>query len=67
MPQFQLYDLDRDIRETINIIQENPRMVNKLKKLLAKHILEGRSTPGSPQKNDGAEIWDTIKWLEAYM
>jgi len=64
MPRFQLYDLENDIKETTNLIDKYPEVFKELKDLLKKYILEGRSTPGAAQKNDGAAVWETIKWIE---
>ena len=64
MPQYQLYDLDADISEQNNIINESPEIAKELRKTLVQYILQGRSTPGKPQKNNGVEIWETVKWLE---
>jgi arylsulfatase A-like enzyme len=52
---FQLYDLASDPDETINVQAEHPEIVAELKTLLTRYVTEGRSTPGSPQKNDGPE------------
>ena len=30
---------------------ENPAVVERLTKLMAKYVADGRSTPGAPQKN----------------
>jgi hypothetical protein len=67
MPKFQLYDLDNDIREETNIITKYPEIASELKKILVGYIRKGRSTPGAVQKNNGVEIWDTVKWLEEEM
>ncbi|GHV60443.1 arylsulfatase [Spirochaetia bacterium] len=64
MPRFQLYDLETDIGEKINLVEQHPAIAEGLKKILAGHIRRGRSTPGSPQQNRGEAIWDTIRWLE---
>lgn len=63
MPKYQLYDLDSDIGERNNIINEEPEIFRTLKAELRKEVLEGRSTPGKPQKNTGADIWDTVNWI----
>jgi len=53
LPRMQLYNLDADIGETNNVAAENPEKVKSMTELLEKQIKEGRSTPGTPQKNDG--------------
>ncbi|WP_343210116.1 arylsulfatase [Anaerolentibacter hominis] len=65
MPQFQLYNLETDIGEKHNVIAEHPAVAEYLKGILLNDIRRGRSTPGPDQKNDGAEIWDAVKWMES--
>lgn len=64
MPEFQLYDLENDPAEQKNLIGTQPEAEEALKQLLIHYIKNGRSTPGYPQSNDGAPIWETIRWLE---
>ncbi|MDR1305637.1 MAG: arylsulfatase [Verrucomicrobiales bacterium] len=66
MLKFQLYNLEDDIGEKINIIEQHPAIAERLKKILAAYVRNGRSTPGPKQKNTGEEIWDAVKWLEQY-
>ena len=53
LPPVQLYNLKDDPSEKENLQAKNPDVVHKLTALLKKYIVEGRSTPGKPQKNDG--------------
>lgn len=64
LPSFQLYDLENDIGERDNIIEQHQDAYLKLRQLLKKQILDGRSTPGPRQQNEGQRIWETVKWLE---
>lgn len=48
----QLYDLAADLAETRNVAADNPTVVAEMESLMEKLIADGRSTPGSPQKND---------------
>lgn len=48
----QLFNLDLDLAEKINVAAENPSLVGELRTLLEKIIVDGRSTPGPVQKND---------------
>jgi arylsulfatase A-like enzyme len=48
----QLYNLDEDLGETKNLAATMPEKVDDMKALLEKIIADGRSTPGTPQKND---------------
>ncbi|MCG9792341.1 sulfatase family protein [Flavobacterium algicola] len=54
-----LYNLKNDSKETKNVAIENPKLVEELRTLLIKQIVEGRSTPGKIQKNDTISFtWD---------
>jgi arylsulfatase A len=64
MPRFQLYDLQTDIAEQVNIIENKPAITAELRALLVEHIRRGRSTSGPVQHNDGPAIWDAVRWLE---
>lgn len=57
LPWFQLYDMDIDPGEQVNLADDHPDIVNELKELLFKYIAEGRSTPGPVSKNTPAENW----------
>jgi hypothetical protein len=57
-PQVQLYDLSMDLGETHNLAAEHPQRIAEMESLLQKLIRDGRSTPGAPQKNDAAVIFD---------
>jgi arylsulfatase A len=48
----QLYNLADDLGETKNLASAMPEKVAEMKALLEKLIVDGRSTPGAPQKND---------------
>jgi hypothetical protein len=52
----QLYDLANDVGETKNLAAAMPEKVAEMKALLEKLIVDGRSTPGEPQKNDVAVV-----------
>lgn len=61
LPPMQLFNLKEDIGETNNLVSEYPEKVDELKSALKKIILEGRSTPGARQVNDGMEGWSQIQ------
>jgi arylsulfatase A-like enzyme len=63
MPRFQLYDLEEDIAERVNVIADHPAIAGYLKKILVAYVRNGRSTPGEKQSNNGEEIWQTVRWL----
>jgi arylsulfatase A-like enzyme len=48
----ELFNVREDLIERRNQYAERPEVVRELKALLEKYQREGRSTPGSPQKND---------------
>lgn len=61
LPAMQLYNLKEDIGETNNLVAEHPEKVLELKQALKKIILDGRSTSGKKQKNEGMEGWQQIE------
>jgi arylsulfatase A len=62
-PVFELYDMKNDWRETTNVCDQHPDVVNRLKELATKIIRNGRSTPGKVQKNDGDQLWPELTWI----
>jgi arylsulfatase A-like enzyme len=48
----ELFNLHEDPAQRDNQYAEQPELVLELKSLLKKYQLDGRSTPGAPQKND---------------
>jgi arylsulfatase A-like enzyme len=61
LPKMQLYNLKEDISETKNLIAEHPKKAAELKAALKKIILDGRSTVGTIQTNEGMDNWRQIK------
>ena len=51
LPAVQLYDLESDAGEKVNVQAKHPDVVERLTKFLRKYVDDGRSTPGAPQKN----------------
>lgn len=51
LPLIQLYGMDQDPGEKHNVYKEHPDIVEELRALLQQYIKNGRSTPGTPQKN----------------
>jgi arylsulfatase A len=62
-PPIQLYDLTADIGERRNLCGEWPEVVDELKGILTRYVVDGRSTPGAPQPNTGARYWPQLNWL----
>jgi arylsulfatase A-like enzyme len=48
----ELYNLRHDRSQRLNLYAEQPEIVRTLKDLLEQYKRNGRSTPGTPQKND---------------
>ncbi len=52
LPPMQLYNLKDDPKETTNLYEQNPEKARELLSILQKQIIQGRSTPGVPQRNE---------------
>ena len=61
LPAMQLYNLADDIGEKNNLINEYPEKATELKAAIKKIILNGRSTPGQAQENEGMDGWQQIE------
>jgi arylsulfatase A len=61
LPAMQLFNIKNDISETKNLIASNPKKAAELKSALKKIILDGRSSEGAIQTNEGMEGWEQIK------
>jgi len=48
----ELYHLEEDLAETMNVAPLHPERVKAMQAAFEKLIRAGRSTPGAPQKND---------------
>lgn len=62
-PQAQLYDMEADPGETTNLYASKPEIAAKLLAQLTSDIERGRSTEGSPAKNDidKIDLWKSKK------
>jgi len=65
-PEFQLFDLATDPVEKTNVLAAHPEVAQKLGHLMRQYIIDGRSTPGAPQKNDAVKAWQQTAWLEEF-
>ncbi len=64
LPDVQLYNLEEDMAEENNLQEAFPGKVEDARQLLKKYVTQGRSTPGTPQKNDGPETWSQLPWIQ---
>ena len=64
LPEVQLYDLSDDIGEGRNLQTEHPEIIEEYRSLLTKYVMDGRSTKGAPQKNDGPQTWPQLSWMK---
>ena len=63
LPPVQLYNLDADIGEKLNIYDKHPDVVKELKALLTQYVVNGRSTSGEKQGNTGPVEWEQLWWM----
>lgn len=54
LPDVQLYNMKADGSESANKQADSSERIAAMTKLLEKYVVDGRSTPGTPQKNDVA-------------
>ena len=60
----QLYNLAEDAQELNNVQDSHPEKVAELKELLMAYVVNGRSTQGAKQQNDGPELWPELSWMQ---
>jgi len=63
LPPYQLYNLDEDPGETLNLVDQYQEIVDELSDLLRQYIENGRSTPGPTQANVASESWPGLNWM----
>ncbi len=63
LPDIQLYNLDTDAAEQCNVYDKFPEIVEELKTLLTKYVVDGRSTPGKKQANVDGISWEQLWWI----
>ena len=64
LPPIQLYNLETDEGEKVNVCDAHPEIVAELRSVLTQYIVNGRSTPGAPQDNWPCENWPGLDWLK---
>ncbi|MBC8482018.1 MAG: arylsulfatase [Planctomycetes bacterium] len=63
LARVQLYDMEGDVREKHNVSDKYPGVVERLTKLMTEYVVNGRSTKGPAQSNDGAKWWPQLNWM----
>jgi len=61
-PIYELYNLEEDPGETVNLYFEHPEIVEKLTREITKIVEDGRTTPGTPQDYMKGK-WEQITWM----
>ncbi len=64
LPDVQLYDLENDIAETQNLQAVFPKIVKNMTNVLKQYVINGRSTKGLKQKNDGDFLDIRMTWMQ---
>lgn len=59
----ELYDLQSDPAETLNVAGSNMDMVTFLTTRITQIVCDGRTRPGEFQPND-TEYWDDLSWID---
>ena len=59
----QLYDMEADAAEKNNVCDKYPKVVERLTKLMTEYVVNGRSTEGPVQSNDGPKWWPQLNWM----
>ena len=60
--KIELYNLNSDPSEKKNLASQQPEKVLELKNKATDIVLNGRTTPGSPQLND-TKYWNHLTWI----
>ena len=60
---YELYNLKNDPEETLNLYFEHPEIVKDLTTKITRIVVDGRSTPGTPQEYVKGE-WKQIQWMD---
>jgi len=64
LPPIQLYDIEKDPKETTNLYAQHPELVDELTAILRRYVERGRSTPGPAQANTDGISWPGLPWYQ---
>lgn len=64
LPRFQLYQLETDPAEQVNVAAAHPEVVSRMASTLRDAMKAGRSTPGTPQAIEWPENWPQTSWMK---
>lgn len=62
---YELYNLEEDPGETVNLYFEHPEIVEQLTGEITRIVKDGRSTPGTPQDYVKTN-WAQITWMDYF-
>ncbi|VGO19226.1 sulfatase family protein [Pontiella sulfatireligans] len=62
--KYGLYDMENDPEQENNLYAAHPEIVKQLETKLTQLVMKGRSSLGTPQKNDGPEWWEQLTWMD---
>lgn len=58
VPLVQLYEMQSDAGEKVNLEAAHPEVVKRLRAVMEQYVTEGRSTPGKARPNDvQVDLW----------
>jgi Arylsulfatase A and related enzymes len=63
LPKYQLFDLETDRAEQVNVADRHPDIVQRLGRTLREYVLRGRSTPGPDRAEARAADWPELEWM----
>ncbi|MFM7215035.1 MAG: sulfatase family protein [Verrucomicrobiota bacterium] len=66
LPPLQLYDLESDPTESVNVWQEHPKEVDRLGRRMASLVATGRTTPGPSQPIHWPAEWIQLRPLDPW-
>nr|WP_299383401.1 arylsulfatase [Allomuricauda sp.] len=62
LPKYQLYNIAADPGENYNLLEVNNLKASEMTDDLKKYVIDGRTTPGAPQKNN-TNVPESKEWI----